>query len=43
MADMDDYMHCLDVIAETNHIVDEEWNPKARPLSIEQINDDIEE
>jgi hypothetical protein len=43
MADMDEYMHCLDVIAETNHIVDEEWNPVARPLSIEQKDNDVEE
>lgn len=42
MADMDEYMRCLDVIAETNHIVDEEWNPIAKPitnLSIEQKDD----
>lgn len=37
MAEMDEYMRCLDVIAKTNHIVDEEWNPTPieRPLSIE--------
>jgi hypothetical protein len=37
MADMDEYMRCLDVIAMTNHIDEEVFDFEEKPIRIESI------
>jgi hypothetical protein len=37
MADMNEYMRCLDIIAETNHIDDEVFEFEEKRLRIESI------
>ena len=34
MADMDEYMRCLDVIAQTNHIDEEEFDFEEKPIRL---------